>query len=100
MYNLNNQTMNRYQILISAVVTLLTLPLVGTIFNWHFNWDAFDFLVGFILLFSAVSLIELFLRFVKTTRWRVVLISLVLFLLLVVWAELAVGLFGSPWAGS
>ncbi len=69
-------------------------------FTSEVNWDATDFVVMGILL-SSIGLIYVgAARLVKTGQQRLMLgggLGLVLFL---TWAELAVGIFGSPIAGS
>lgn len=87
-------------ILLALVAGILVIPAVAMQFSAEVVWTGGDFIVAGLLLLSTVALIELLLRFVKNRLWRIALVGLVLFTLFIVWAELAVGLFGSPWAGS
>jgi hypothetical protein len=64
------------------------------------DWSGFDFLVAAVLLTAAVLAFLLFVRPGKSRRYRVVAAAMIIVVLLVVWLELAVGLFGSPFAGS
>ena len=79
---------------------LLLLPLIAMQFTTEVDWSPFDFLVGGILLFGTGLLIEFALRRIKTVQQRVLVVGIILFVLFLVWAELAVGVFGTPWAGS
>ena len=45
-------------------------------------------------------MIELVLQKVTKKQHRIILCLAILFVLLLVWAELAVGIFGTPFAGS
>ena len=87
-------------IILSTVVFLLSFPLIAMQFTAEVNWDFFDFLVIGILLFGTGLLIDLVLRKVKNTTYRILTCVSVLFVLFLIWAELAVGIFGSPFAGS
>lgn len=62
------------------------------------NW--FDFVVAGGLLFGTGLVCELVLRKVKRFEYRIALVAMILFALFIVWAELAVGLIGTPLAGS
>jgi hypothetical protein len=52
------------------------------------------------MLFGAVVAIEISLRAVKKLEYRIAACVGILIVLGIVWAELAVGLFGTPIAGS
>lgn len=79
---------------------LLTIPLVGMKFTKEINWDFFDFLLAGILLFGTAFSVNLVLKMEKQNIRRMFYILLVLLALFLIWAELAVGIFGSPFAGS
>lgn len=83
-----------------TVVILLLVPFFAMQFTSEVNWSAFDFLVAAILLFGTGLLIELVLRFVKKRNHRIFVCLGILAALFLLWAELAVGIFGSPIAGS
>ena len=69
-------------------------------FTKEVNWTISDFLVMGILLFTTVFTIDFVLKKLKTLKSRLILIVGTVVLLALVWAELAVGIFGSPLAGS
>ena len=84
----------------SLVLALLCIPLLAMQFSGNVRWSTADFvLAGFLLFLSG--LVVLFIQNKVSKRsWRIGLILVVLFLLLLLWAELAVGLFDSPFAGN
>ncbi|MBK9149958.1 MAG: hypothetical protein IPM26_02820 [Saprospiraceae bacterium] len=77
-----------------AVLSLLLIPFAAMKFTDEVQWTGSDFLVAGLMLFSA-GVVHLFgiLRIkIAKYRWFASLILIVVFLL--IWAELAVGLFG------
>lgn len=90
----------RLLLILALAPTLLLIPLVAMQFSTEVNWSLFDFLLMGALLLSVGLLCELILRKVKTTKNRLLLCAAVLFIFLLIWAELAVGIFGTPLAGN
>jgi hypothetical protein len=86
-------------ILVSATALLL-IPLIAMNFTSEVNWKIFDFLAAGILLVGTGISLEFILRKIKTKRNRIILIAGLFLALILVWAELAVGVFGTPFAGS
>jgi hypothetical protein len=86
--------------IIVTVAIILFIPFVAMQFTNEVNWTFFDFLVAGILLFGTGLIIELTIRAVKNKNYQIGLIAAILIILFLVWAELAVGIFGSPIAGS
>lgn len=72
---------------------ILLVPFVAMQFTNEVNWTLFDFVVAGVLLFVTGLHCELVLRKVTATRFRIVLCGILLATLLLIWAELAVGLF-------
>ena len=64
------------------------------------NWDLFDFAAAAIIIGILVLAIRFITRSIKQTKTRWALIGLTVVLIALLWAELAVGIFGSPLAGS
>ncbi|MFY7910814.1 MAG: hypothetical protein ACOVO2_14705 [Emticicia sp.] len=91
---------NRLTLIFSVAGLLLLLPLVAMQFTTEVNWSLFDFIVAGVLLFGTGGLIELSLRNIKTLNQRVLIIAGMLLVLFLIWAELAVGIFGTPFAGN
>jgi hypothetical protein len=86
--------------IVLAVALLLLIPLLAMQFTEEVDWKLLDFVVMGVLLLGTGLLCELVLRRVKTTPYRIALLALVLLAFFLVWAELAVGIFGTPFAGS
>ncbi len=90
----------RLMIIVSVVVAILLIPAIAMQFNSSVDWGPLDFIVMGILLLGTGLLCELVLRRVKSTMSRIVLCGALLVILFLTWAELAVGVFGTPFAGS
>ena len=75
------------------------VPLVGVIF-FELDWSRFDFLVMTLLILSLSILINLILYYTDSSKLKLLLIFIVAILFLLIWAELAVGIFGTPFAGN
>jgi hypothetical protein len=83
-----------------TVVVLLSIPLIAMQFTNEVDWKLDDFVIMGTLLLSTGLLCELVLRKVKKIENKVLICGALLILLFLIWAELAVGLFGTPFAGS
>lgn len=86
--------------IVLTVVFLLLIPFVAMQFTDEVDWKLGDFVIMGILLLGTGMLCELTIRKVKNLDYRIGLIALILVALFLIWAELAVGIFGSPFAGS
>lgn len=86
-------------ILITIAIILL-IPFVAMQFTDEVKWKPFDFALAAALLLSTGLICELVLRVVKKPLYRIIICVLVLLVLLLVWLELAVGIFGTAMAGS
>ena len=79
---------------------LLIIPLIGISFTNEFDWSLSDFIIaGLILLVFSLTANLIVLRISNRNR-RLFFINILLILFMLVWAELAVGIFGTPFAGS
>lgn len=97
----NKSTQNRrLYILLLLATSLLLIPFVGMQFSNDVHWTTFDFVVAAVVLYSFSFAVEITLRKIKTKKQRILGITILLLLLLLLWVELAVGLFGSPFAGN
>jgi len=90
----------RLIIIILASVILLLIPLVVMQFTVEVNWSLGDFVIAGVLLLGAGLLCELVIMKVKNIYVRIAGCGVIFVLFLLVWAELAVGIFGTPFAGS
>lgn len=93
-------TNKRLFVILAIAAFMLSIPLIAMQFTTQVDWKFFDFAVMGALLFGAGLLFEFALRRVKSTRNRIIICGAILFLFFMVWAELAVGIFGTPLAGS
>ncbi len=76
------------------------IPFVAMQFTNEVNWIGSDFIVAAILLLGTGLLCEFVIRKVKKVKYRIVICLGILASLILVGAELAVGVFGTPFAGS
>jgi len=90
----------RRTIILSVIGFILLLPLIGMQFSNEVNWTGSDFLIAGMLLATVGLSIELVFKLSSTKKQRLILMTIVLVLGLLIWAEMAVGIFGSPIAGS
>ena len=92
----NHQTI----IIYSAAAFLLTIPFIAMQFTNEVNWTSSDFLIMGILLFITAFVIDLTRRKMNSTGKKILVIAAVLLIFIIAWAELAVGIFGTPFAGN
>lgn len=83
-----------------VIAVLLCIPLIAMQFTREVIWTLSDFIIAGILLLGTGILIEIVARNVKVKKTRIALVFGILIALFLVWAELAVGIFGTPFAGS
>ncbi len=93
------QNKRLFGIMTSAAVLLL-MPLIAMQFSDEVNWKLADFVIAGVLLLGTGLICEFVMRKVKKKENRIALIAVIIALLLLIWAELAVGIFGTPLAGS
>lgn len=75
------------------------IPLLAMQFTEDVNWSIYDFVVmGFLLLFFSLG-IDLTMKKVKNRNIKTLYVVLTILIFLLIWAELAVGIFGSHFAG-
>ncbi|WP_026302593.1 hypothetical protein [Psychroflexus tropicus] len=78
---------------------LLLIPFIAMQLSDEVHWTLLDFIVMGALLLILGLTIEFILRRFKSLKKRLVFLLGVGFMFFLIWAELAVGLFGSPFAG-
>jgi hypothetical protein len=81
-------------------LVLLCIPLLGNLFSKEVNWSVSDFLIAAALLFTTAFLVNLVRNKIKKQSQKVLICIFILLALALIWMELAVGVFGSPFAGS
>jgi len=90
----------RLNIILLAITILLLIPFIAIQFTDEVNWTLFDFVIAVALLFGAGLLTELIIRKIKKINYRIVLLFVLFAALLLIWAELAVGIFGTHCSGT
>ena len=89
----------RVTAIVIIVALLLLIPLIAMQFTNEVNWTLFDFVAAGVLLLGTGLLCELVIRKVTNIKYRIAICAVLLAALLLVWLELAVGIFGTPFAG-
>ena len=86
--------------LILGLESLLLVPMLAQLFSNAVQWSLFDYIVMGVLLLGLALGITLVYKMRTNKNIRRILLLVVLILFFILWAELAVGLFGSPLAGN
>lgn len=86
--------------IVLTVAFILLVPLIAMQFTKEVKWKMPDFIIMGTLLLGTGLMCELVMRKVKKIQHRVYIIEAILIALFLIWAELAVGIFGTPFAGS
>ena len=81
-------------------LSLLLIPMATMLISDEINWSIFDFLVMGVLLFSFGISINLVLKNTKNSKIRITFFTILILIFSLIWIELAVGIFESPFAGS
>jgi len=90
----------RLIIILMISLFLLLIPLIAMQFTEEVDWTITDFIVAGGLLFGAVLISEIVLRKIKNINYKVGLLGAILIILILIWIELAVGIFGTPFSGN
>ena len=89
-----------FLLLSKIVVPLVLIPFLAMQFTTQVNWSFADFVLAFFGLYGT-GLVALFITYkVQTIRLRILLLLVLLIVFVLLWAELAVGIFDSCLAGS
>ncbi len=95
-----NTKMHLKQSLIFGIIGLIiTIPLIAMQFTNEVTWSLFDFIIAFILLSVIGLTINYILQLTNRLQNKIFFCIMVLLIGLLIWTELAVGVFGSPIAG-
>jgi hypothetical protein len=82
------------------VAFLLFIPFIAMQFTEEVKWTLSDFVTAAMLLLGTGLLCELVIRKVNKVEYRIILCLGILTSLALIWIELAVGIFGTPFAGN
>jgi len=83
-----------------SLLLLLLIPLTAMQLSNEVNWSLFDFVIMGVLLLALVFSIRFIRNKKSALKYPLLMIVGVVVLFFLIWAELAVGIFGSPLAGS
>ena len=86
--------------ILAGIALLLSLPYIAMQFTSEVQWSGTDFLVMGFMLLGLGLLVEIILRKVSKPSLRGLLLIGAVLIFLLVWVELAVGIIGTPFAGS
>lgn len=90
----------RLKLFLGLAIALLLIPLLGMQFTEAIQWSLSDFVIAGILLLWLAILVEFILINRSFKRYKTVLVVLTLLVFILLWMEMAVGIFGSPLAGN
>jgi hypothetical protein len=90
----------RLIIIFLILLFLLLIPLIAMQFTDEVNWTTTDFIIAGGLLFGAGLISEIVLRNIKKRNYKVGLLSAILIIVILIWVELAVGIFGTLFSGN
>ena len=79
---------------------LLIIPLIAMQLTDEVEWSLIDFIIMGTLLLITGLMGEIIFKKVKKYKHRVILYVVVALIFFLIWAELAVGIFGTPFSGS
>ena len=86
--------------ILQIVGLLLLIPMIAMQLTDEVNWSFFDFIImGIMLSFTGLAL-GIIIKKVKYHKYRNIFIAIIIIIFLLIWAELGVGLFGTPFAGN
>ena len=83
-----------------AVIAVLLVPFIAMQFTEEVDWGFADFVIIALLLFSAAFIYEFISSRIQSINKKLIVAGLVVVAVALIWAELGVGIFGSPFAGS
>ncbi|GGG31968.1 hypothetical protein GCM10011344_36130 [Dokdonia pacifica] len=95
------ETKHKRRLGILAIIgTILLIPLIAMQFTNEVRWTLADFVVAGVLLLGVGSIVEVIILKIQNRNYKTLLYIALIIVFLLLWAELAVGIFDSPLAGS
>ena len=90
----------RLIIILLISFSLLLIPFLAMQFTNEVNWTITDFIVAGSLLVGTGLICEIIMRKIKNMKFKWGLIVAILIIVILIWIDLAVGIFGTPFAGN
>lgn len=88
------------RVAISTLLILLVLLVMTLLRPDDWDWNLTDFIIIGSLLFGTGLIYELIANKIKDRHYRIIIGLVIAIFVLLIWADLAVGIFGFPWSGS
>tara|TARA_Y100001970_G_C13685504_1_gene579779 strand:+ start:180 stop:512 length:333 start_codon:yes stop_codon:yes gene_type:complete len=85
--------------ILPMVGLLLLIPIIAMLLTDEVNWSFFDFVIMGVMLSITGLAIGIIIKKIKYYKYRNIFITIIVMIFLLTWAELGVGLFGTPFAG-
>ncbi len=82
------------------VALLLLVPFLASLVTDEVKWELTDYLVAGSILFCAGVFVDVIHQKINKPPWRVFFIIVLVVVIILIWVELAVGIFNSPVAGN
>ncbi len=83
----------RFLIILVVSSFLLLIPFIAMQLTNEVNWTKSDFIIAGLLLYGTGIIFEFILRKFKESKNRIVLCGIILMIFILIWIELAVGIF-------
>ena len=90
----------RLKIILLIITILLITPLIAIQFTDEVEWTLIDFIIAGTLLLSTGLILDFIIKKIKNIQYRIALSIALFIILLLIWVELAVGIFGTPIDGN
>ncbi len=85
--------------ILPIVGIILLIPMIAMQFTDEVNWSFLDFIIMGIMLSITGLALGIIIKKIKDYKYRNIFITIIVMIFLLTWAELGVGLFGTPFAG-
>lgn len=85
---------------LGVTLILLLIPLIASLISDQVDWHVDDYILMGSMVFTTGLIGINVLKVIKNKKIRWITITLLCLMFLLVWAELAVGVFDTPFAGS
>ena len=85
--------------ILPIVGIILLIPMIAMQFTDEVNWSFLDFIIMGIMLSITGLALGIIIKKIKDYKYRNIFITIIVMIFLLIWAELGVGLFGTPFAG-
>ena len=95
-----NTKNKRLKIILLIITILLITPLIAIQFTDEVKWTLIDFIIAGTLLLSTGLILDFIIKKIKNIQYRIALSIALFIILLLIWVELAVGIFGTPIDGN